>query len=68
MCLNCQEMVQLGFVLRQLDSFLFSFLRLHLQHMGVPRVGVELELQLRAHATATATPDPSRIYNLHCSS
>ena len=68
MCLNCQEMVQLGFVLRQLDSFLFSFLRLHLQHMGVPRVGVESELQLWAHATATATPDPSRIYNLHCSS
>ena len=27
-------------------SFLFSFLRLHLQHMEVPRLRVELELQL----------------------
>ena len=53
--------------------FLFPFLGLHLQHMEVPRPGVELELQLLAYTTAivtrsepclqptphlTATPDP----------
>ena len=37
--------------------FLFFFLRLHLWHMEVPRLGVEPELQLPA--TATAMPDPS---------
>ena len=37
---------------------LFSFLGPYLQHMEVPRVGVESELQLSAY---TATPDPSRI-------
>ena len=31
----------------------FFFLGLHLQHMEVPRLGVELELQLPAYATAT---------------
>ena len=30
----------------------------HLQHMEVPRLGVELELQVLAYATAKATPDP----------
>ena len=29
------------------------FLGLHLQHMEVPRLGVESELQLPAYATAT---------------
>ena len=48
--------------------FFLSFLRLHLWHMEVPRLGVELELQLLAYTTATATPDPSHIGNLHCSS
>ena len=42
--------------------FFFLCLQLHLQHMEVPRPGVELELQLRA-----ATPDLSHIYGLHCS-
>ena len=37
-------------------SFFFS--RLHLQHVGVPRLGVELELQLPACTTAMATPAP----------
>ena len=44
--------------------FLFSFflfLQPHLQHMKVPRLGVELELQLLAYATATVTPDLSYI-------
>ena len=43
----------------------FFFLGLHLQHMEVPRLGVESELQLQAYATATATPDPSRTCDLY---
>ena len=43
---------------------LLFFLRLHLQHMEVPGLGVESELQLPAHATATATPSWSRIGRL----
>ena len=35
-----------------------------LQHMEVPRLGVESELQLPAYTTATATPDPSHLCNL----
>ena len=35
----------------------FFFLGLYLQHMEVPRLGVELELHLPAYATATATWD-----------
>ena len=46
--------------------FLFAFIGLYLQHMEVPRLGVELELQLPAYATAIATEDPSSsICNLH---
>ena len=37
----------------------------HLQHLEVPRLGVELGLQLLAYTTATATPDPSYICDLH---
>ena len=44
----------------------FFFLGPQLQHMEVPRLGVESELQLLAHTTATW--DPSRICNLHHSS
>ena len=47
--------------------FFFS-LRPHLQHMEVPRLGMEPELQLRAYTTATAMPDPSRVCHLHHSS
>ena len=46
----------------------YVFLRPHLQHMEVPRLGIELELQLPAYPTATATPDLSPICNLHNSS
>ena len=47
-------------------SFFFAFfLRLHQQHMEVPRLGVELELQLLAYAAATATRDPSCVCDLH---
>ena len=40
------------------------FLGPHLQHMDVPRLGVESELRLPAYATATAKPDPSCVYDL----
>ena len=50
--------------------FFFSFLGLHLRHVEVPSLGVELELerQLLAYATATAMQDPSCIFGLHHSS
>ena len=44
----------------EMIHFLFSFLFLlqpHLQHMEVPRPGVEWELQLPACVIATAMPD-----------
>ena len=44
---------------------IFFFSGLHLQHMEVPRLGVESELQLPAYTTATATPDPSHVFNIH---
>ena len=44
------------------------FLGMHLWHMEVLRLGVELELQLPAYATATATPDLSSVCSLHHSS
>ena len=44
----------------------FVFFGSHLQHMDVPRLGVEWELQLLAYATATR--DPSCICDLHHSS
>ena len=37
----------------------FGFLGLYLQHMDVPRLGVELELQLLAYTIASAMWDPS---------
>ena len=39
-------------------SFFPPILGLHLLHMEVPRLGVELELQLPAYTTATAMQDP----------
>ena len=46
----------------------FVFFGPHLQHMEVPRLGVESELQLPAYTTAIATPDLSHICNLYHSS
>ena len=46
---------------------IFCFLELHLRHMEVPRLGVELELQLLAYTTASATQDLSHICDLHLS-
>ena len=48
--------------------FVFCFLGPHLQHMEVPRLGVQSELLLPASTTATATPDLSCICDLHHSS
>ena len=42
----------------------FVFLGPHLQHIEVPRLGVELELQLLAYTTATAMSDPSHVCDL----
>ena len=44
---------------------LFVFLGLHLWHIEVPRLGVQLELQLLAYTRATAMQDPSRDSDLH---
>ena len=38
--------------------FFFVFLGLYLQHMEVPRLGVESELQLPVYTIATGTSDP----------
>ena len=46
----------------------FCFLGRPLQHMEVPRLGLESELQLLASATARAMPDPSQVCSLHHSS
>ena len=55
--------------LTDLNIYLFIvFLELHLQHMEVPRLGVESELQLPAYIIATATQDPSCICDLYHSS
>ena len=49
--------------------FFFCFFGITLQHVKVPRPGVESELQLLAYATATtATPHSSCICDLHHSS
>ena len=39
-----------------------------MQHMEVPRLGVESKLQLQAYTAATATRDPSHVCDLHHSS
>ena len=44
---------------------LVFFIGPHLQHMEVPRLGVDSELQLPADTTATATWGPSRVCDLH---
>ena len=42
----------------------FVFLGPYVQHMGVPRLGVDSELQLLAYTTASATPDLSFVFDL----
>ena len=48
--------------------FFFVFLGLHLQHMEVPKLGVESELQLPTYTIAIARQDPSHVCDLHYSS
>ena len=38
--------------------FFFCLLGLHMQHIEIPRLGVQSELQLPAYSIVTATPDP----------
>ena len=47
--------------------FVCLFLRLHLWHMEVPRLGVKLELQLQTCTIVTATQDLNCTCNLCCS-
>ena len=56
------------FVFCFLFFLFFFFLWLDLQHMEVPRLGIQSELQPPAYTTATATQDPSHVYDLHHSS
>ena len=49
-------------------SIIAGFLGLHLWHMELPRLGVQLELQLPVYTTATATQHPSCLCKLHHSS
>ena len=57
-------------LLSSLLLFLFVclFLGPHLQHLEVPRLGVERELYLSAYTTATAMSDLSHVCSLHHSS
>ena len=48
-------------------KYYFFFLRPHLQHMEVPRLGMKLEVQLQTYTTAIATLDLSHICDLCCS-
>ena len=45
--------------------FIFCFLGLHLQHMKVPRLGVQSEIQQPAYTTATAMQDLSCLCYQH---
>ena len=36
-----------------------------MQHMEIPRLGVELELQLLGYTASTTPPDPSLVCDLH---
>ena len=45
--------------------FSFAFLRPHLRHMDIPRLGVISELKLPAYVTAIQ--DLSPVCDLHCS-
>ena len=56
-------MIQVWSTALEVNSFfvvvvVVVFLGLHLWHMEVPRLGVELELKPLPYATATAMPDP----------
>ena len=66
---SCTDISMKALSVASLVSSLFlSAFWMALQHMEVPRLGVESELQLSPYATATATPDLNGICNLHHSS
>ena len=46
---------------RKVTYLFIVFLGLHVGHMKVPRLGIELELQLPVYTAAIATPYPSCI-------
>ena len=68
-CSSYTEVSFLGSLAKGLSCliilFLLCFLGQHLQHMEVPRLGVQSELQPLASARATAMWDPSRVCDLH---
>ena len=45
--------------------FNFYFLQPHLQHMELPRLGVQLELYFPVYTIATPWPDPSLIFEMY---
>ena len=51
-------------ILILLVLFFFVFLELHLQHMEVPSLGVELELQLPAYTTVPGIQATSMTYTI----
>ena len=61
---NSQRAVTCKGLTHHLLTFFFFIFESHLQHMEVPRPGVESELQLPAYTTAMATPDPSHMGKL----
>ena len=63
----CGSQRCLSFIYNNLVNFFFFFLGLHLWHMEVSRLEVQLELQLLAYTTAIATRGPSCIFDLCCS-
>ena len=61
----CQPHLYPHFFLSFFFLIFFCVLRLHLQHMKILRLGIELKLQLPPYATATAVRDPSCVCDLH---
>ena len=61
-CMTIMEDSALSFKTPGLFSaqyfFFFFFLKLHLQHIEAPRLGVKSELQLQPTPQLIATPDP----------
>ena len=65
---HLQQVSRLGYLIDGLIDWFFCFLEPHLQHVEVPRLGVQSEFQLSAYTTATATCNPSHVCNLQHSS
>ena len=64
-CKYLDEQIQKQILQLGSPVFFFFFLFMAtLQHMEVPRLGIELELQLLTHSTATATSDLRHVCDL----